>query len=220
MKCIAVLVEGQTEEQFVKKVLFNYLGTKEIFIEPVILKTKVTPQKSYKGGRISLEKAVKEIKKMLTPKYDIVTTFLDFYGLEKSFIPDNISSNMPVYEKVQAVEDNFYKKINNNKFLPYIQIHEFETFLFINPKITAENLLNCNKEEIETEINDTLEKYNCNPELINDSVLTSPSKRIMSMYPRYQKQLSGAFICSALGIENIRKSCRHFSEWINKLENL
>ena len=128
MKCVAMLVEGPTEEQFVKKVLFPYLSKKGIFVEPIIVKTKITVQQTFKGGTIKLEKALNDIRRLINPKYSLVTTFFDFYGLEKSFLPENCRADIEPYEKIRLVEENLYKQVNSEKFLPYIQLHEFETF--------------------------------------------------------------------------------------------
>ena len=220
MNCVAMLVEGPTEEQFVKKVLSSYLLKKEIFVEPIIVKTKITVQQTFKGGTIKLEKILNDIRRLITPKYSLVTTFLDFYGLDKSFLPENYSEDLDPYEKIKLVEENLYKQVNNEKFLPYIQLHEFETFLFVDSEVTVNNLLNCRKSQLKSKIDDILAKFKNNPELVNNSPQTAPSKRIVKMYPGYQKPLVGTFVCQALGIDEIKNKCRHFSEWLEKLEKI
>lgn len=220
MNCVAMLVEGPTEEQFVKKVLSPYLLKKGIFVEPIIVKTKITVQQTFKGGTIKLEKALNDIRRLINPKYSLVTTFFDFYGLEKSFLPENYREDIEPYEKIRLVEENLYKQVNSEKFLPYIQLHEFETFLFVDSEVTVNNLLNCRKSQLKSKIDGILAGFNNNPELVNNSPQTAPSKRIEKMYPAYQKPLAGTFVCQELGIDEIRKKCKHFSEWLEKLERL
>ena len=53
---IAISVEGQTEESFIKQILMPYLLAKNIFVEPIIVKTKKMANHSFKGGTISFEK--------------------------------------------------------------------------------------------------------------------------------------------------------------------
>lgn len=220
MKCVAILVEGPTEEQFIKKVLSTYLLKKGIFVEPIIVKTKITVEQTYKGGTIKLEKALNDIRRLITPKYSLVTTFLDFYGLDKSFFPENFSEAQEPYEKIRLVEENLYKQVNSEKFLPYIQLHEFETFLFVDSEVTVNNLLNCRKSQLKSKLDSILAEFQYNPELVNNSPQTAPSKRILKMYPAYQKPLVGTFVCQSLGIDEIKNKCKHFSEWLKKLESL
>jgi hypothetical protein len=59
-----------------------------------------------------------------------------------------------------------------------------------------------------------------NPELINDSEQTSPSKRILQCVPEYDKPTDGIEITEKIGLAGLRKKCRHFNGWIEKLENL
>ena len=107
--------------------------------------------------------------------------------------------------------------MNNEKFLPYIQLHEFETFLFIKPDITSNNLMDCKKNIVEKAIYSALQQANNNPELVNNSTETAPSKRIINVYSSYQKVTDGLNICKDLGIQSIREKCPHFEEWLTTL---
>ena len=53
-----------------------------------------------------------------------------------------------------------------------------------------------------------------NPELINDGADTAPSKRIISCIPNYDKATDGVSVLEKIGIDNLCRSCKHFSEWI------
>lgn len=212
---IAISVEGQTEESFVKQILAPYFMQKNIFIEPIIVKTKKLANHSFKGGTISFDKAMSEITKLLTRKYDIVTTFYDYYGLHKDFIPEN--SLKDSYEIIGLIESHMSSHINNKKFIPYIQLHEFESFLFIESDTTVNNLINCNKSILEQIINKALQQANNNPELVNNSPETAPSKRILKGFSSYQKIIDGTNICRDLGIQKICEHCPHFNEWISTI---
>ncbi|NJL76090.1 MAG: DUF4276 family protein [Saprospiraceae bacterium] len=60
------------------------------------------------------------------------------------------------------------------------------------------------------------------PEEINESAQTAPSKRIIQYLPNYEKQKSqvGPMIAEDIGLELLRQRCPHFNEWITKLESL
>ena len=212
---IAVSVEGQTEESFINNVLAPYLSKYNIFIEPIIVVTKRTANKSYKGGTIRFEKFVKDISNLCNPKYHFVTTFYDYYALQKDFMPSMLSKN--VYENVKLIENKMSIHINNEKFIPYIQLHEFETFLFIEPYITANNLFNCNENHVIKKLSTALHEFQNNPELVNSSSETAPSKRILSIYPNYQKIFDGINICKNIGVKKIRECCPHFNNWIESI---
>ncbi len=215
---IAVSVEGPTEERFVKEVLAPFFRQKNIMLEPIIVVTKRLANASFKGGTIPFDKAIKDIKKLLNPKYNFVTTFYDYYGINKDFLPDSISGSP--YETVTQIETKMADAICNPKFIPYIQLHEFETFLFVDAEITSNNLLGCNKVKVTQTINQALQGNNLNPELVNNSPNTAPSKRIIGCYAEYQKTVDGPGVCNELGIQAMMDKCPNFKNWINKLLSL
>ena len=61
-----------------------------------------------------------------------------------------------------------------------------------------------------------------NPELINEGGTTAPSKRIISEIPEYEgmKPAAGPLVVQRIGLANLRSKCRHFGEWVNRLESL
>lgn len=212
---IAISVEGQTEESFIKQILMPYLLTKNIYVEPIIVKTKKMANHSFKGGTISFDKAIKDISRLITAKYDLVTTFYDYYGLHEDFIPKHNLTNS--YDIVKLIEEKMSTHINNEKFIPYIQLHEFETFLFVESDTTINNLMDCRKNIVEQVINKALQQANNNPELVNNSPATAPSKRILKAYSSYQKITDGTNVCRDLGIQKIREHCQHFDSWITTI---
>jgi Domain of unknown function (DUF4276) len=59
-------------------------------------------------------------------------------------------------------------------------------------------------------------------EHINDSQMTAPSKRIISLIPDYasQKPSAGPDIAEYTGLPTIRAKCPHFDAWLTRLESL
>lgn len=212
---IAISVEGQTEESFIKNILAPYLFQRNIYIEPIMVVTKRIANKSFKGGMITFEKAIRDISKLLSPKYDIVTTFYDYYGLNKDFFPESICRD--TYKNIELIEQKMASHINNGKFIPYVQLHEFETFLFVESSITINNLMDCRKDAVSKVIHSALKQANNNPELINNSPETAPSKRILKVYSSYQKITDGTNVCKDLGIQKIREHCPHFNDWLTTI---
>lgn len=55
------------------------------------------------------------------------------------------------------------------------------------------------------------------PEEINDSPEAAPSKRIVDIFPRYEKPPMGSLAAIEIGLEAIRRECPHFNAWLNRL---
>ena len=58
-----------------------------------------------------------------------------------------------------------------------------------------------------------------NIELINSGTDTAPSKRIIKCIQFYHKPIDGMKILSKIDFLTIRDRCKHFNDWITKLEN-
>ena len=57
-----------------------------------------------------------------------------------------------------------------------------------------------------------------NPEDINDSPETAPSKRMQKLIHGYNKVVYGVSLIEYIGIDIILRKCPHFREWIEKLK--
>jgi len=214
MKSLVIITEGRTEQKFATEVLSSHLSDKGIHLSHSF---NLNGYKTY-------PKIKKDILNALGryPNY-IITTMFDYYGLSKikNFAGINFEdlNGKNVAEKINILETSFEQDIDNCKFIPYIQLHEFETFLFVDSNITAVNLSGCKKPDVIEYIEDTKNKVDNNPELINDSIQTAPSKRILKVYPTYDKVSDSLKVCEELGIQKIMNTCPHFKEWIEKIEN-
>lgn len=216
-----ILVEGQTEEAFVNSVLSEYLHkTCGIWLQPIIVKTKtVIDGPDYKGGDIRYAKLKPQLLKLFySTNIVLVTTMLDFYRLGEDF-PGY--TNMPAgdcYKKVEHIEGALSKDINQRNFIPYIQMHEFESFLFVKPEITARILLRTDTVQLNDQLESIKREFNT-PEEIDDGNETAPSKRIIRLYNGYSKLTDGSIIVKEIGIENLIKECPHFKLWIDAIKS-
>jgi hypothetical protein len=176
--------------------------------------------REYRGGLFDYEKAKKDIltwmKEDNNPECRYTTMF-DLYALPHDFPgrQDAAQKTNP-YKRVAELESAFAADINNPKFIPYIQLHEFEALILSNPrKLDWEYL------EHDKAINRLIKMVNTqNPELINDGATTSPSKRILNEIPEYDKVTAGVSVVEKIGIAHLRKTCKHFNEWLCKIEQL
>lgn len=99
-------------------------------------------------------------------------------------------------------------------------MHEFESLLFVDiTRLESDyplSRIQIRKLKEETDI------YG-DPELINDSPATAPSKRIIKALEQnynYNKVQSGAAITSLIGMESLLGNCRHFKEWVEYIKKL
>lgn len=209
---INVLCEGQTEEMFVKRVMYEYFLRLEILLIPIVIKTGPAG----KGGVVSWGKAENQIIRLCKsdPKA-FTTTFFDLYGLPDDW-PGKESA---VFEKTPhskglCIENAMSLAINLSNFIPNMIVHEFEGLLFSNPDCFKTW---CN-EAVVSQLRDMRESC-ISPEHINDSPITAPSKRILKLIPSYKKVVQGSSIANEIGLDQIKVQCEHFNYWLETLTN-
>lgn len=199
---LAVSVEGQTEEEFVKRVLDEHLRPLGVAPEPILI-----------GGSVTVRRLAFDMA-LLYQSHDSVTSLVDFYGFPRKGD-----------RTVEAIETHLREKIgervgggwDENRVFPYVQMHEFEGLLFSDVEVFATQIdfppdcmaaLRAVREQFTT------------PEDINDSCETAPSKRIARAIPRYDKRLHGPILAEEIGLDRIRTECPRFDAWVRRLETL
>lgn len=218
MAKVLILVEGQTEETFVKRTLGPHLSSLGVFVVPTIIATKrIKSGSSFKGGVPSYTRVRREILRLLgDSSAALVTTMIDFYGLPASFPGrPNVQGNTPL-ERVVFVENAIDQNINDMRFRTYCSLHEFEALLFSSPATIAAAFAIPN---VEQKLLSMRAQFN-SPEEIDDSPATSPSSRLQSLYPQYNKPFYGTLIAGRIGLDEIRGECAHFNAWLLRLEAL
>ncbi len=217
MKKALILVEGQTEETFIRDVLGPYLLPKTIYLQAKLATTKrVKKGPDFKGGIVSYGKMRSDLLRLLgDTSAHIVTTMIDFYGLPPDFPGKRDLPSGTGYERVTHLEEAFRQDINHPKFIPYLSLHEFEAMLFTNPEQFAQAFPD-DRNRLK-ELAQVKAKFG-SPEEIDDQPQTAPSKRILHLFPEYQKPIDGSLIILEIGINPIRQACPHFNEWLKKLE--
>lgn len=179
IRALYIICEGQTEEEFVNGVLGPYFGSYQIYdVRPILM----TTSKGHKGGDVNFDRLKFNIERLLKSETDVlVTTFIDFFRLKSDFPQFRYAhQKRNKIERVQFLEEALADVIDNRRFIPYIQLHEFEGLLFAStdgfeflPDITPANLEGLLQAVEEKE----------NPEELNDGELTAPSKRLEQLIP-------------------------------------
>jgi hypothetical protein len=198
---VGISVEGTTEERFVQMVLSPYLAQKQVYITPISM-----------GGDVKLDRVKSELKKIAN-SFDYVTTFYDFYGF-KGKLDSDTKANLE-----QKMHDHAHASIQA-KLIPYVQMYEFEGLLFSCPTAMGSVLTQLDFQAgVEVWANGILAQFESNPEKINDSPQTAPSKRLESN-TNYRKTTHGPNIAKQIGMQKLRDVCVGFNDWVARLEQL
>ncbi len=218
-----IIAEGQTEEEFVKTILAEHLANFNVITDVHCVTTKRTKTQVYRGGLVSYEHAKKDIllwQKQETGNDVRFTTMLDLYALPNDFPQfDEAKKISDPSQKVNKLETALADDINDYRFIPYIQLHEFEALILSDPSKLIDRFPEYDKSV--QELVAICKKYS-SPELINDGETTAPSKRIIQFIPSYQgaKVSVAPLMVQKIGLPTIRSQCPHFNEWLIQLENL
>jgi hypothetical protein len=220
MTRVYVVVEGQTEESFVNDLLARALQPRQVYLTAIILGPP-----GHKGGNTSYARVKKDVLTLLKQEQTpYCSTMLDFHGLGRGFPGVPLPPNLPNYEKAlrieQAVKADIVAEVPHLRpdlrFLPYLQLHEYEGLLFSDPQAFASGI---GQPHLTRQFEGIRREF-ASPEEINDDPNSAPSKRVLAVYPSYRKVLDGALAARSVGIDRMSQACPHFRDWIERLEAL
>lgn len=224
-KIIHILCEGQTEQGFVEEVLRPYLQDNGVAgVKSILITTN--KKKNARGGMLSFKQAEMDINLLRKTKQDsnyeshFFTTMFDLYSLPDDFPGFTEASTIyDPYIRVKALEKSFSESVGEERFIPYLQLHEFEALLFCGISHLSTFYPGC--EKCCEKLTKDLQKIG-NPELIDNGPTTAPSKRIIKAIEKgkkykYNKPSTGKSVTKLIGIEELRAKCMHFNEWVQKL---
>lgn len=212
MRRLYIIVEGQTEQEFVNSLIAPYLQKFEIYsVTPVLIRTS----RSGRGGMVNYQHLYNTIKMLLASSQAdfVVTTLIDFFRLPNDM--PNYAESMAITDKtqcVEALENAIDESIGDSRFFSYIQLHEFEALLFSSNKGFEFYF----SDEYANKTAQIISSYD-NPEDINSSPKGAPSKRLLAIKPNYNKVLEGNLIALEIGINAIIEKCPRFAEWMNNI---
>ena len=203
---LAISVEGQTEEEFVKHFLADHLRGRGVEPTPILIGSA---RGGSAGGNVSAERLVSEMAH-LRHAFDAVTSLVDFYGFRNK-------GNRTVDELEEYLRQKLGHPWYPKKVIPYVQRHEFEGLLFSDVSVFA-GLSKAPDESVEALQNIRLQFQT--PEDINDNENTAPSKRIKKVIPQYGKRVYAPLLAVEIGLDKIRAECPRFNDWVTSLESL
>ena len=215
-----VIAEGTSEESFVRLVLAPYLGERGIYTVARAVETSRRKGVVTRGGMTDYGRAKRDILRWLKQdKGAHVTTMFDLYALPKDFPGYLEVQDQDPHSRASRLEKKFEEDVSDLRFVPYLQVHEFESLLFsdvevIDRELTVEEQPSC-LDQLKS-IRDSFET----PEHIDDGFETCPSRRLTKLFPRYQKVTDGIRVIEQIPVATLRTECNHFSAWLSRLEAL
>lgn len=224
MSDVVAIVEGQTEQTFVRNHLATHLKAYGITMWAVL-----SGKSGKHGGVRKWESARGDILRTLKQgRY--VTTMFDFYAMPDDW-PGRVEAGRLPWDKRGAhvetcISESIAKTVgdtfDNRQLIPYVQVHEFEALLFADVAKMAESLVPVSPRHpvpLGVRLKEILD-HASQPEAINDSYETCPSRQITALVRAYRKPLHGPIIAGRIGLDVLRKACPHFGQWLGRLEAL
>ncbi len=222
MTDLAIVAEGETEEGFVIRVLAPALWTQDIYAWAVLPGQGQTRR----GGRWPWDSVRRDVKRLLQERTDRYCAILfDYYALPHDW-PGRIDApRNPIGQRARVVEEALVDDITHHlgdnfqrqRFVPHIQLHEYESRLFSDCTALGGvlGIGTHHLEEIVTQCG--------TPETIDDNVNTAPSKRLDRLCREhtrrgYRKTTDGVTAAERVTLASMRGACPHFSAWMARIE--
>ena len=228
MTRLLIHVEGQTEETFVNALLGPHLSGHGYSVVGARLMGNAR-QRSRRGGVRPWPVVRKEIVNHLRQDPGcIASTMVDYYGLPQSsrraWPGCAEASSLTLPEKASTIEDLLLADVHQrmgssfdqDRFVPYVMMHEFEAMLFSDCAAFARGI---GSPDLTPRLQAIRDGF-ASPEEIDDSPITAPSKHIAMLVPAYQKPTQGLLAIQEIGLDTIRAECPHFQAWLKRLEGL
>ena len=211
MKRVFVYCEGLSEEAFVNNLLNPYFAQMGIYVYPILCTTS-RKHGQFKGGATTYGKIRHELAKIAKEyRGSLITSMFDYYALPKDF-PGLDCTFADPYKRIAHIEAAVNADLGFSNLRFNLVLHEMEALLFSEPSAFSEIA----DPKVVKQLEGIRQQYP-NPELINNSVNTAPSKRIPALISSYLKTRNGIAVAQEIGIVKMRAECPHFDAWIQSI---
>jgi hypothetical protein len=217
------VAEGQTEETFINQVLRPHLAAMLIAADARCVQTSRRRGIIHRGGIQKYSRLKHDLTRWMSEDRNTdarFTTMIDLYGLPADFPGYTALRAVPSpLDRVIALESAFADDIDSPRFVPYLQLHEFEALIFADPSHLLDEFPA--QTGAVARLREVASRF-ASPELMDDTPDGAPSKRIQQEIPEYQgrKVSAGPRLAGKIGLQAIRQKCPHFGRWLARLEAL
>jgi Domain of unknown function (DUF4276) len=223
---VLVLCEGKTERNFCTSVLARHLNPRGVYLKTSTLGSQHGPA----GGVRKWERYRLELERLGNKPNAYVGLLIDYYAMPNDWPGKASAQHLPAMlindrgTHVEHALEHAMKDTIGSRFIPCVQLHEFESLLFVQPHLTAVKLIR-NKdaakiERLKEAMNDILIQAAGRVQLINDRRETSPAKRIANLVPGFDKITLGLPAVQNVPLDLLRQGCPWLDRWLGKLETL
>jgi len=225
MARLYLFAEGSTEQTFADTVLKPHLANLDVYLhKPVLIAHARKKGRVHRGGGGRYPPMKEDIERFLKQEAGrdvFFTTMIDLYRLPDTFPGKDEAETLrhDPYQRVEQLEAFWAGDIPDPRFIPFIQLHEYETYLFAD--VGKLRLWYPDAERGLARLAKVADEVK-SPERIDDGESTSPSRRILAEIPGYSKAKAtvGPQVAEAIGLARIRERCPHFDRWVRRLEAL
>ena len=189
-KRLIVVVEGQTERNFVDRVLRPHLQHFGITVSATVVGKAKAADRGQSGP------GARGGNRYADWRRDI--------------------RNQNTAARRERLEQALQNDIDDRRFKPYIQRHEFEALVLAAKDCLAD--LYDAEDQLSGLARLQAEIAGMAPEEINDSPKTAPSKRLLRQIPGYCKAEDGPDAIELAGLSSVRDQCPRFDAWLTGLQ--
>jgi hypothetical protein len=224
MARLYLFAEGQTEQTFADTLLKPHLAHFGVYLnKPVLVLTARKKGQLYRGGGrhyVPIKEDIRRFFKQERGADVFFTTMIDLYALYADFPrrEEAEAFRHDPHRRIAFLESAFGDDIGDARFVPHLQLHEFEAYLFAD--LDGLQLFYDEPKKI-AQLRSVADACT-NPELVDDGPESAPSKRIIAQFPDYEdaKSVVGPQVAELIGLQTIRDRCPHFHQWLSRLETL
>lgn len=221
---VAVLCEGETEYDFCKAVVAPWAQPHGIELfgtlvgRPGRKRGGIRPWLTYRNELLRLAKE---------RPGRAVGVLVDYYAMPMNWPGRSEAADLPGEQRGEHVEKALVEDLETdvgNLFVPGVQMHEFESLLFVNPSesaaiLTAQHGVASGTQPLEEQLQDIVQSCGT-PDSINDTPTGAPSKRLERLVKGYDKRAWGVSVTQATGMERLRSGSSWLNRWLTGLEAL
>lgn len=221
---LVVIVEGETEQAFVRDQLSAHLALQGISTWAVL------PGRHRNRGGVKKWEVTRQdiIRTLKEGRY--CSTMIDYYAMPEDWPGRRDANAVDWADRATLVEARLADDIRSSMgasfnlkfFIPYVQLHEFEALAFAGVEelvSVVSPLSDMDAAQIQSKFSSILEGAG-HPEAIDDGYETCPSRRISGVVSAYKKRVHGPIVTSRIGIKALRERCNHFASWLERLEGI
>ncbi len=214
---VYAVVEGATEERFLNSVIVPHLADRSVFLQPM----QVLRGGGMRGGGQSWQTWERHLKRLMSQEKgtDVrFTSMLDLYAIPKDtpgWTPPGSDAGPQRADRIlEAMRD----RLPDRRFMPYVQVHEFEALLFVDLTVLARQAPDIVDSGLFEQLQSSV--VGVEPEDVDDSPTGAPSKRIEACTRGFRKTIHGIQAVDEIGLSRLRQDCPRFGAWMSALEEL